>query len=180
MSSNQMPRYTALMRAFLFVTLLALPGILCAHGAGVSFEQVVGDYVVDVGYDPAQPVSGDRLIFDFNLLSPVTSTNVPFDYVWVRLEHQTRTLLATGIVHAEYGPTSLLFTVPRDVTGDLTVKVRYQQSDDTLAEATFQLPVAEQRKVFKDFAPLIGAIAAGLAAGLAAAIVFMKFRPRVV
>ena len=52
----------------LSVVIIALPSLnLIAHGSGASFEKVVGEYLIDVGYEPAERIEGDSQRFDFNV-----------------------------------------------------------------------------------------------------------------
>lgn len=40
-----------------------------AHGEGPSLEKNVGNYIVDIGYEPEIIEAGSSVIFDFSLLS---------------------------------------------------------------------------------------------------------------
>lgn len=149
--------------------LLVVPFFAAAHAGGASYEEVVGKYIVDIGYDPVAPRAEDRLVFDFNLWEAVASTTADFDYVWVRLEHEKKTLIATGIAKADFGPTSLLFLLPKDLAGDLTVSARYQSREQAIAEASFSIPIEPRSKEVSDYLPsaygaLLGALGAGLGA----------------
>ncbi len=170
-----------MVRIVLGMMLVALsvgPSLATAHTLGASLEQAAGDYWIDIGYDPSQVTAGDRMIFDFNLAeAAATSTSVSYDYVWVRLYGDDRTLLATGVHRADIGPTTLLYTVPRDAEGDLTLSVRYQKDNTTLAESDFTLSVAP----LEDSKLLFGAIGIAFAAavlGAGVAITFLRWRMR--
>jgi len=163
--------YALVMRAHYFPSLIVLmfalaPVALFAHSTGVSLEKQVGDAVIDVAYEPIQPLSGDRLLFDFNLLQPVASTSIAFDYVWVRLEHEKKTLLATGIARADFGPTSLLYTLP-DISGDIQLHVRYQKAGNPLAETSFLIPIQSRPKPWfeAENTVIFGAFLSGLIIG---------------
>jgi len=153
------------------------PLFASAHATGVSIEKRIGEYVVDIGYDTPQPVAGSRIILDF-ALSDTASTTVPFEYVWVRLEHEKQTLLATGIAQAEFGPTSLLYMLPETLSGDLAVHVRYQSGNTALAETDFVIPVSEPPRSAADYTPY--AMAALLGALLTGGIVLILVRRRMV
>jgi hypothetical protein len=136
-----------MMRALVFTSIsmaLFLPLFSFAHTSGASHEEIVGEYKVDIGYDPVIPQGGDRLVFDFGTF---TRADMPedFDYVWVRIEDATRTVLAMGITRAEFGPTSLLYALPDDMEGEITVHARYQKSEKVLAEVKF--PIAVERSL---------------------------------
>lgn len=147
--------------------LLFSPTLIHAHNSGASLEKLVPPYIVDIGYDPVSPVAGDRLLFDFTLVD-TASTSIPFDYVWVRIEKDGRTILATGITKATYGPTSLLYAIPDDLAGELKLFARYQKGDDSLAEADFILVVAPKEVPITAYIPLAVAAASGCMIGLSA------------
>lgn len=122
----------------------AMPALLFAHGSGASYEKTIGAYTIDIGYDPVTPRAGDRLIFDFGLVQQPASTTVDFDYVWVRLQGAEGTFLATGINKPDFGPTSLVYLVPQDFEGELTVNARYQKGENTLVEDSFPLTIQKR------------------------------------
>lgn len=154
---------------------VVFPEVLYAHNSGASLEKSVPPYIVDIGYDPVSPVAGDRLLFDFTLVD-TASTSIPFDYVWVRIEKDKRTILATGITKAEYGPTSLLFAIPDDLSGELKLFARYQRDDDALAEADFTMMVAPKKTPISAYVPLGVATVVGCVLGIGATGVLMRRR----
>jgi hypothetical protein len=130
------------MAFFVLILLFVVsPQVADGHAMGASLEKVIGAYHIDIGYDPAILMGGDRVVFDFTLLQAAASTSVPFDYVWVRLRANDQALLSTGVHKAELGPTSLLLELAEETEGDLEVYVRYQKDDETLAESEFMIPV---------------------------------------
>lgn len=129
--------------SFLLVGLLVLfflPMMALGHGTGGSFEQKVGDYTVDVGYEPAAPQAGERLLLDFKLNSAADDTPIDFSDVWVRIEHDKDTLLATGVARTYLGPSTLLYVLPESIDS-ATISVRYEKGDKTLAESSFPLKI---------------------------------------
>lgn len=163
---------------YVLLSFALIPFCVFAHSSGTSYEADVGEYHVDVGYDPPEIYSGDRIVFDFGTFTTIERDPVEFDYVWVRIRDAERTLLATGIAKAEFGPTSLLFVLPDDVVGELTVSVRYQQDGETLAETEFPLTVFSNKSLFQ-IPFLLSLAAAGIGgAGLSAGISFILMRKR--
>jgi hypothetical protein len=124
--------------------LLLMPGVVLAHGDGASFEAEAGDYLVDIGYDPAEPVGGNRMLFDFGLLAG--GEPAAFDRLWVRLEHNGELVLAGPISRMPLGPTTLTVRMPEQA-GQLTVHARFERGSETLAEASFPLSVAAAPQV---------------------------------
>jgi hypothetical protein len=157
---------------------LMAPLAVYAHGSGASLEKVVGEYWIDIGYDPVQPMGGDRMVFDFNLAeAAATGTPVDFDYMWVRLQSDKRTLLATGVHRAEIGPTTLLVALPKDSKGALGLSVRYQRGIETLAEADFEIPVAPYEDP-RWWWPFVGVGTITALAGVVLAVGFMRWKTR--
>lgn len=153
---------------------LALAISAFAHGVGQSLEQVVGEYLVDIGYSAFELTSGETVRFDFDVLDNNTREPVPFTDIWVRVSEGHKTVFAGGIMRARLGATGMSMVFPS--AGEYELRVRYQNNDTTVVEAAFPLIVVQGR----DNAPrgnawqfLIGGLG-GLAAGLGAAMVFRR------
>lgn len=114
-----------------------------AHGDGASWETPVGQYVVDVGYEPDEFTAGETTRFDFNLKqgSGEDAPPVPFAEVWVRLKGTDLTYLATGVRKQTLGPTTLLYTFVKP--GDYSFEVSFRdESGKEAAAASFPVTVA--------------------------------------
>ncbi len=151
----------------LCVVSILFPVLTFSHGSGASFEQSVGEYTIDIGYEPAEPQAGERIVFDLGRLL-VGEEEADFDYVWVRLEQERESLLAAGIVKADVGPTSLLYQIPADMSGEMTVHVRYQKGEEMLADTSFPLEVATSNEPLEGRLLLVGgtALILGVVAGI--------------
>ncbi len=114
---------------------------LFAHGEGASFEKEIGDYIVDIGYDPEKLEVGTPVKLDFELSKKVSKENVPFSSVWVRVEKEKQTVFASGIHRPEFGKTGLLYTFGEP--GTYTISARFQNNEDNIAETSFTLAVSE-------------------------------------
>ena len=129
-------------RIVLFALIASLvPLTLGAHSSGASFEEQKGEYTIDIGYDPVDPVAGDRLVLDFELWDGDKADEVPFTRAWVRIERDKKIVLATGVGKASVGPTTLLFVLPEP--GDYSLMVRYENTDGPIVEHVFPLTVRE-------------------------------------
>ena len=117
----------------------SVPFSLQAHTTGFSHEETIGNYHVDIGYDPEIPRAQDRLLLDLGLLD-TAGMAVPFTHVWVRIEQDGKTVLATGVGRATYGPTTLFMMTPATVA-PLTVHVRFELEGEKLVETSFELPM---------------------------------------
>ncbi|PIR83810.1 hypothetical protein COU18_02385 [Candidatus Kaiserbacteria bacterium CG10_big_fil_rev_8_21_14_0_10_51_14] len=129
--------------------ILAVPlSFASAHGLGASLEREVEGYYVDVGYDP-DPLRASRSVrFDFELYDvpattdPASTESIDYTSVWVRLEQEGRTILATGVAKALWGPTTLLMDLP-ETAGPLTIDVRFERGEDVLVGTSFTLNVEQ-------------------------------------
>ncbi len=111
-----------------------------AHGIGKSIERVMGDYLIDIGYDPDPLRAGENSVFDFVLKGSADKKEIPFTHVWVRLERGEGIVLAVGLKKADLGKTSLLYNFPE--AGEYQLTARFQDNDKTLVEATVPVIVA--------------------------------------
>lgn len=161
----------------LFVfALLAMTAPAFAHTTGSSWNVPSGPYTVDVGYDPITFVAGQYTRFDFLLWKGPANTSppAPFDQVWIRIQKEDDTLLATGILKQSVGPTTLLyeFTQP----GSYTLEASYRDADgNDIATSSFPITVEGGQGGTPILMPLmlfvIGAVVGGF-------IVLMRTRRR--
>lgn len=124
-----------------YLTLLMFfmtPLPLLAHGTGASFEREVGEYLVDIGYSVEEPVAGESITFDFALLKD--GETAAFTDIWVKIESEDGVVLATGIHSGTFGGPRLTYVFPK--SGSFVISTRYERGDDSLAEASFELPIA--------------------------------------
>jgi hypothetical protein len=133
-----------MIRTLFFVAIVAWvvggSSVLSAHTEGASFEQAVGAYTIDVGYEPEKPTTAERVVFDFDLRD-TDDARVDFDTVWVRLEQDQRLVLATGVNRNAVGGATLVWVPP--MAGEAHMTVRYMRAGNVLSESTFVLPVTE-------------------------------------
>jgi hypothetical protein len=134
----------ALLRSLLVLAVfVCIPIGVHAHSYGSFYEETVGPYLVDIGYDPPEPTTQGRLLFDLNLFEAGDKTSpVEFSSVWVRLEHNGDILLAGPIAKMPLGPTTLVVRVP-ERGGELVVHARFEDGSTVLAEVSFPLLVTE-------------------------------------
>jgi hypothetical protein len=137
--------YNVLMRLFsyllLFLTILSHPISSSAHVTGAFFEKEVGNFIVDIGYDPEIIVARESSAFSFDLLDKTNRDPQEFTSIWVKIDKGEQTTLATGIARQSLGITTLLYTFPE--AGEYELNVRYQSGDDSIAEASFPIVVEE-------------------------------------
>lgn len=142
-------------RCVLFIkkysTMLLLSGVVIsvwgnpvalAHVTGNSWEQVYGDYKVDVGYDPATFMVGEPQRLDFNVVKEIGGEDVPFADVWVRVSQGNKTVFASGIHKPSLGKTGMTFTFPE--AGEYLLSGRFEKDGNTIVEASFPITVQVQ------------------------------------
>lgn len=114
---------------------------LSAHGTGASFEKVIGNYKIDIGYDPVIFTSGGVHRFDFDIFDSKTNNNVDFSDVWVNISEGSKTVFASGIHRSDLGIAGMTFVFPNK--GDYTLSVRFEKGDNNIVESTFPVKVLE-------------------------------------
>lgn len=125
---------------YVSLLLLILVNPVFAHGTGTSFEEQIGNYLVDVGYTPRNVVSNETMRFDFSLIDtredgPIVS----FSDVWVRIEKDGTTFFAGGVHKPVFGPTGVTYIFPE--AGVYTVNFRFQNDGEKIVESTFPIEV---------------------------------------
>jgi hypothetical protein len=123
--------------SFCFAVLLS--GSLYAHGTGESLEKIVGEYNVDIGYDPVMLEAASPSFFDFDLVTEETGERAEFTDIWVRIVESKQTIFATGVHKPSLDNTTMVYTFPEG--GEYEFKVRFQNDGEALAEASFPLTI---------------------------------------
>ncbi len=142
-------RYTVGMYVIVPLILFLCTSFASAHSSGASFEMIEGQYLIDIGYDPVTIVERDRVVLDMELWEASSKdassrTSVPFTRVWLRLEHEGKTVMATGVGKPSFGPTTYLFTAY--APGAWTLHVRYEDNDDVIVDTAFPFTVEEEQQ----------------------------------
>ncbi len=123
----------------LFLIWMLLPIFTFGHGTGLSYEEIIDGYRVDVGYSPEIVTLDSGARFDFTITDVQTGEEVEYSDVWLRINKETRTLFATGIHKPEFGTTGVLYTFSEP--GKHLISARFQSNGETLAEVSFPLTV---------------------------------------
>lgn len=121
-----------------FVTLFS-PAAAFAHSAGYSFEQKVGNYKIDIGYDTKPIEANAPVTFDFNIKDVKTDEYLDFGDAWVRFENENTTYFATGVYRQPLGATTLVYTFSKP--GNYSMYVRFENKDQQIVEATIPITV---------------------------------------
>lgn len=138
-----------------------------AHTTGSFWQTKVGEYYVDIGYDPTIFVAKQYARFDFNLLKNANDTDsLPFAEVWIRIKRDKETLLATGVRKQPIGPTTLLYSF--ESSGQYSLEASFRDTEgNEISAASFPITVTPQeggstseniqRSLFLLFGVVIGA-----------------------
>lgn len=125
--------------AILLIVGSTAPLVLYAHGTGASIEQVIDNYLIDIGYSPESVAAGAQVRFDFNVLNQETNAPEAFTDIWLRIEKEGATLFAGGIHKPVFGQTGITYIFPD--RGTYTINVRFQNEGDKIVETSFPLEV---------------------------------------
>lgn len=121
-----------------------------AHGLGQSFEQKVGNYIIDVGYDSLNKAipDGEAVRFDFNLWAENKTDIVDFNHVWVRITPKEKGLDFAGFLYRpEFLLTGMSYKFQKAGMYELTVRF-LDKEDKNLAEAIFPFEVVSGKSNF--------------------------------
>ena len=78
------PPFVFLLIGFAIVLIL-VPHALFAHGFGQSLEKVVGQHLIDVGYNVLTLTASEPVRFDFSLLDAEERTDISFKNIRIRV-----------------------------------------------------------------------------------------------
>jgi len=137
----------------LIVMLISSSQFAAAHLAGGD-DITVDGYVVDFGYDPAEPSDADRTIIAINLLNATTNELIVPDSVWVRISNPEDITFA-GTFFPESQHVSFTYKFPHG--GDYDILIRFNQDNEVFLETDFTLTVeAAKNKLSQEFFLLAG------------------------
>ena len=160
------------------IVLTCIPLTVSAHGAGAFYETTVGQFIADIGFSSPAPESGESVIFDFQLrginTELISGSDTAFTDVWVRIESEDKTHLATGIYNADFGGPRLSYVFPKE--GEYTIFARYENDSETLAEVSFPMTVVPDSGSQKDAGVLLYALCGlvGVICGFVLALAYKK------
>ncbi|HRH93820.1 MAG TPA: hypothetical protein PKV72_04805 [Candidatus Peribacteria bacterium] len=134
-----MKRLSVLFCGTLLLLTIAAP--VHAHALGLSLEEKVGDYLIDVGYDQAL-IAGEQILFDFNLYNQRRDgMQEAAEYSDVAFEV---TLNGTTIFNrkVERNAAKTFMTVVFPTSGQYGLHVTYYRGEEKFVETTFSLAAA--------------------------------------
>jgi hypothetical protein len=117
--------------------IFSLPFFVLGHGEGESLESEVDGYFIDIGFNTSEIIAGSSVVFEFDISKEEES--VDFDDVWVRISEGNKTIFASGIYNTEFGGARMTYSFPSE--GSYEFSARFQNADQSVAEASFQIEV---------------------------------------
>ena len=102
-----------------------------AHLAGGQ-DVVSGDYLIDVGWEPAELMAGQKTFLAFNLADPTALTPIEFDRMFFRIDLAGTTVFSGNFDQEQPGNTSLILTAPQP--GEYAVVVRFFRDQELLTQ----------------------------------------------
>ncbi len=161
--------------------LLTTFGSVQAHGLGLSLEEVVGEYLIDIGYDQ-QLIAGEQILFDFNLYNQRRDgLEDPADYTSVAFEVSLNgTTVFSRQVARNTAQTFMTVVFP--TSGQYGLHTIFFRDEEKFAETTFSVGVANPVSAQKMTSPLdifeIASYAVALVICIAAGIGLLIMRSR--
>lgn len=156
----------AVLTISLFLGVLFYPAIpVRAHEAGKSLEKVVGEYLVDIGYDVLDELRAKESIrFDFSLWTSDRNEEIPFTDIWLRISQNNKAVFAGGIQNPRFGLAGITYAFPDK--GEYTLFIRFQNGDESLVEASFPLTVEKGNESASNASPVSKELLIGVGIGL--------------
>ncbi len=128
------------MKRFLFILLvLFIIPIATAHLAAGE-DRVVGDYIVDFGYEPEKLTAGENAFFAVHLKNNDTEEVVQFTDVWVRIS-QGDAILFSGLLNPQSDVAE--FSYYFSLSDHYDIKLRFRDGEETVVETTFVVTVSK-------------------------------------
>lgn len=135
-----------------FLAACILPLGVLAHSDGLYYEEQVGSYFVDIGYN-LEPTAGDPVRFDLLLSHEKGGEPVPFTQAWVRITGEDGLLFAGPVAYGTFGRPGFSLVFPQG--GTYTVSARFEEGEKSLAEVAFPLLILHETKERrKNFMPV--------------------------
>ncbi len=131
--------HTLMKILILSLVIIVIPFAVYAHGDETSFEVVVGEELVDIGYSIGS--APDVLRLDFALFEEKTRNDVPFESVWVNLSKGPQTVFAGPVAHGEFGRPGISILISE--VGEYTLSARFEKTERDNVEVSFPISIVE-------------------------------------
>lgn len=132
---------------YIAIVFLFLATTASAHVIGITFENTIGDYLIDIGYNSSVIEAGKEGRFDFTIIDNKTGDLAVYTDVSVRIEQGKTTIFSSTLHRPEFGLPVAILVIPNP--GDYELKVRFDNNRDVVAETSFPLKVEKPEDVAK-------------------------------
>ena len=141
-----------------FVNFLMVPSLVFGHGLGQSFQQVVGEYLVEFEYETFESLADEATPYVFRLQNNETGEPTAFESLLVRIvsEDTNETTAVARLEEDDFltGVSRLTVLLPE---GDYAVDMNFKNTEgDTFVEAEFEHTVLPAEGF--DWIPVVSAI----------------------
>jgi hypothetical protein len=140
----------------LLVALLFTPAAATSHLAGGE-DRIVGDYLIDFGFEPVTLSTSERSTLVFNLVNATSQEPIPFATAWVRISDSSEAVFA-GTFASENGNVPITFTFPRG--GEYEITVTFGNGSQEITRTSF--PIAVKNVAVPQTLLLLGGVLGGL------------------
>ncbi|HLD18435.1 MAG TPA: hypothetical protein VJB90_00285 [Candidatus Nanoarchaeia archaeon] len=144
------------MKLAVFAILLFLMPLSLAHLEGGQ-DVAVNGFIVDFGYDPANPQPGKLTVLAFNLVNEATGETIEPQSVWIRISEGEKVVFA-GTFFPQIKYVDFSYAFPK--AEKYAIDVKFFNGTNLLAENTFDIEVSGNK--VSPFSWVVGAVLAGL------------------
>lgn len=125
--------------SFITAIFFFFPPIANAHLEGGE-DKVVGDYLIDFGYEPETIEAGQGTSLLFNLANADGQEAVDFSHIWLRITSDDEIVFSGRLLGEGEGiGTTVHMTFPKP--GTYTLSTRFYEGDEELANTDFSVEV---------------------------------------
>ena len=164
-----------ILAAILFILAVQL---CSAHGLENEQNRIAGDFLFELGSEPAQPVEGEQVTFSLAVHNATTEVPLPQGSVWIRISSGNSVVFASSFMHTtNESPLFFNYEFPR--SGDYQVDAAVLGDSGEIERVSFPVKVSEnpQNREKILLAGLIGLLI-GIVAGAILAVAFTRPRKR--
>jgi len=105
-------------------------------------DKALNGYLIDFGYDPAEPIANEKAVFAANILNGAAKEAINSDSVFVRISSSKESVFA-GNLNPENGSVAFTFAFPYGDSYEVALK--FFKDGDILAQSAFGIDVKPKK-----------------------------------
>lgn len=110
-----------------------------AHGIATSKQAVVGQYIIEFEYEAFEQVPSQEPVgYTIRLIDQKSNADVPFDYAFVRVQKDNRTVFNSHVAQAPDTVGIGRFAMALPDPGRYSATLSFMKQGKTLAETSFE------------------------------------------